>query len=229
MFALRLLALIFICSALGCTSGEGGLSQKLEQTQSKDTIRIKDTLWLRDTIYLKADPDWQKYFEISHDPHTDSIWGQTVDYYISDPECDALAFDFYYGTFRPADNASTAELLQLVISPNDKLRPFYRWCLQKTMEIADGALGEYPGEPARLYAERYPKEFMDYMYAQPDSSSYYTWVSLIAFSGLHEFNYDANQSFEEVRKRMRQACADCTEEEIAWIDRFATDISSYEP
>lgn len=229
MLAPKLIVSLLTLALFSCTSGEGGLSEKIEQKQAGDTIRIVDTIYKMDTVYLKADPNWQKYFDISHQPHTDSIWGESVDYYISDPNCDALAFDFYYGNFRPGDNASTAELLELVLTSNDKLRPFYRWCLEKTMEIADGALGEYPGEPARMYAEKYPKEFLDYMRAQTDSSVYYTWVSLISFSGLHEFNYNQDQSFEEVRSRMRKACQDCGDEDFELIDRFAAHISTYEP
>ncbi len=228
MLLLRLSLASCIIFCLACSNGKGDLSQKIAEKQSNDTLRITDTIWLKDTIYIRADPNWQKYFGLSHNPHQDSVWGKSVDHYISDPECDALAFDFYYGNFKPGDNALTYEMLELVLTPNDKLRPFYRWCLEKTMSIADGALGEYPGEPARKYAENYPKEFIDYMNGQTDSSVYFTWVELISFGGLDEFNYDQERSYAEIVKRMLDACPSCADKDIEWIEQFATAISSHE-
>src|SRR4051812_7025503 len=97
-----------------------------------------DTIIRHDTVYVNSttDTSWQKGFELTHDPDVDSISGKPVSYYINDPKCAGIVSEFYYGYFRPTDNGATAELLKYAVSDNDKLRPFYRWCLNKTIQIA---------------------------------------------------------------------------------------------
>ena len=190
-----------------------------------DTLVVRDTVVIKDTVVKYSPIDWQSGFNLSHDANRDSIWGQAVDYYISDPECDALAFDFYYGSFKPEDNASTAELLELALTDNDKLRPFYRWCLDKTIEVADGALGEYPGEPARRYAEKYPQEFFEFVDAVENKHSYYNWVEIIAYSGLYEFKYEKDRAYKAIVARMTANCKECDEEILSRIDVFAKAVT----
>jgi hypothetical protein len=99
----------------------------------------KDTVFIHDTIYLNNDrnADWQNGFGLTHDPNKDSIWGRPVSYYLEDEECNPIAFEFYYGYIRPSDNGTTTELLKLACTDNRKLRPFYRWCLNKTILVSD--------------------------------------------------------------------------------------------
>ena len=221
--------LSFFILLSSCESGKTENAKYIAHNSAVDTVYIRDTVWLRDTVKLHKTDRWQRFFNLSHDPHRDSIWGKPVDYYISNPDCNALAFDFYYGSFRPTDNASTAELLELVLEPNEELRPFYRWCLEKTMEIADGALGEYTGQPARKYAEQYPKEFLQYMQQRNDSNTYWMWVDMISFSGLFNYSDQPEAAFEGIQERMLNNCKDCEEPEKNQIRQFALDVSKYEP
>ena len=106
---------------------------------------------------------WQDNSKITHNLDQDTVWKKPVRYYIEDKNCSPLAKDFYYGKYKPTDEPKTEELLNLILTDNDKLRPFYRWILNKTILGQDGALAEYTGLPARKYAEKYPEEFFEYM------------------------------------------------------------------
>lgn len=123
---------------------------------------------------------------MTHDPEVDSIWGKPVNFYIENPKCSPIAIDFYAGQFRPTDNRTTVALLILVTSTNNHLRPFYRWCLNKTIQIQDGALGEYTGVPARRYAEKFPKEFFQYMDYDTTGNKYADWTNSILYSGFYD-------------------------------------------
>ena len=222
-------SLSLILSLTACESSKSENARHEARSSTTDTLIVFDTLWLRDTIRVYKPDNWQRFFKLTHDPHQDSIWGKSVDEYISNPSCNALAFDFYYGSFRPMDNASTAELLDLVLEPNEELRPFYRWCLEKTMEIADGALGEYPGQPARKYAEQYPQEFINYMDTQQDSSIYWMWVDMISFSGLFDYSDKPEAIYTGIYQRMKDNCTLCADSIQSKINQFAMDVSKYEP
>jgi len=50
-----------------------------------------------------------------------------------------------------------------VTTDDSKVRSFYRWCLNFTIVISDGALAEYPGVPVLQYATKFPQEFFAYM------------------------------------------------------------------
>ena len=134
--------------------------------------------------------DWQEGFGLTHDTLVDSIWQKPVKFYLDQPGCSPLARDFYFGIFRPSDNDSTAELLELATTDNGQLRPFYRWCLNKTIQIQDGALGEYTGVPARRYAEKFPIEFFVYMDQDTSGSRYLDWTAAISYSGFYDYDND---------------------------------------
>lgn len=184
-----------------------------------------DTIIKHDTIYFSNYRDWQEGFGLTHNPDKDSIWNKPVSYYINDKDCSGLAIDFYYGELRPSDNGITSELLKLVSTDNNKLRPFYRWCLNKTIQIQDGALGEYTGVPARKYAEKFPEEFFEYMDYDTTNEKYLEWVNCILYSGFYdEDNY---QNPKEIRIRMSQTmkknCKNCSEKLNKRIDKFSKD------
>lgn len=194
----------------------------------RDTIVIRDTILIRDTVVKISNYDWQKGFGLSHDENKDSIDGKAVEYYLSDPNCSALAFDFYYGNFKPQDNASTAELLELVLTDNEKLRPFYRWCLDMTIKVADGALGEYPGQPALKYVKKFPKEFFEFIDKAENPYSYTDWVAIINYSGLNDYDFDAEKAYKQIKEEIKDNCSNCSPELEERIDKFARDVSGLE-
>lgn len=185
---------------------------------------IHDTVFVHDTIRVSEQArEWQKGFGLTHDPDKDSIWGKPVSWYIDDDACAALAADFYWGTFRPSDNNATSDLLELATTDNDKLRPFYRWCLDKTIEISDGALGELTGVPTRRYVEKFPREFLEFIDSREGETSREDWAGQIGYSGFYEaddFNKpaDVRKSFASM---MKSNCSGCDAETIARLEKFA--------
>lgn len=184
-----------------------------------------DTTVKHDTIFVNYENDWQQGFGLTHDPEVDSIWFKPVKFYVDNPKCSPIAIDFYLGQFRPTDNNTTSALLKLATTEDNNLRPFYRWCLNKTIEIQDGALAEYTGVPARLYAEKYPKEFFQYMDFDTSLGKYKDWVGSIAYSGFYD-----NEDYKKtvlIRQRlttiMNKNCTNCSIELQQRIDKFAKD------
>ncbi len=198
--------------------------------ESVKTSSNVDTIFIRDTIYITNDlnKDWQKDFGLTHDPNIDSIWGKAAAYYLNDENCNGIAFDFYYGYFRPSDNGSTIELLKLACSENNKLRPFYRWCLTKTIQISDGALGELIGVPARQYAEKYPDEFFEYMNNEKNKDKYNLWTKAIQYSGYFDRpDYDnRKQQREALIERMTKNLKLKNVENIERVKIFAKDCEA---
>jgi len=195
--------------------------------KTRDTIQISsiDTLTKHDTVFIYNDNDWQQGFGLTNDPETDSVWGKPVKFYIDNPKCSPTAIDFYYGQFRPTDNRITDALLKLVLVDDHNLRPFYRWCLYKTIQIQDGALAEHTGIPARQYAEKYPKEFFEYIDYGNNKEKYQDWVDAISYSGFYD--NDDYQKPKDIRTRlstkMKRNCVGCHELTIQRIDIFAKD------
>ncbi len=184
-----------------------------------------DTIVKHDTIFICNDNDWQQNFGLTHNPERDSIWGKPVKFYVENPDCSPTAIDFYWGQFRPTDNNTTEAFLKLATTNNDKLRPFYRWCLNKTIQIQDGALAEYTGVPARQYAEKFPKEFFEYMDYDTTNEKYEDWVSSISYSGF--YGNEDYKKIDELRnnltKAMKTNCKGCSETLINRVDKFAKD------
>jgi hypothetical protein len=209
---------IILMFLAACTERKGN-ENSMKNSASEDTILNIDTAFHGNHY------NWQQNFGLTHDPEVDSIWGKPVKYYLENPKCSPIAIDFYTGAFRPSDDSTTAGLLALVITQEDDLRPFYRWCLNKTIQIQDGALSEYTGVPARQYAERYPKEFFEYMDIDTTMEKYKDWVGAIAYSGFYDF--DENTKPEEMRKRLLQTmngnCSNCGELLYMRIRKFAMD------
>ena len=196
-------------------------TQKENIIQGK--VSYRDTIFKHDTIYISNQNNWQEGFGLTHDTELDSIWGKPVKFYINNPKCSPTAIDFYEGQFRPIDNRTTAALLELVSTEDKNLRPFYRWCLNKTIQIQDGALAEYTGEPVRRYAEKFPNEFFEYMDYDTTGGKYNDWVSAILYSGYYEI--DNLKKPEEIRKRMtdqmKRNCKNCNDSLLNRFDKFA--------
>ena len=141
----------------------------------------------------------------------DSIEGKPVSFYINNSKVAAIAKSFFKGEFRPTDNDSTTELLSYVTTDDSTIRPFYRWCLDFTISISDGALGEYPGDPALKYAIKFPEEFFNYMDKDSSGNRYKEWTEIIAYSGLNEYNENQTLIEKTIKTRMRDNCHKCGE------------------
>lgn len=202
------------------------ISCETKQQKPNDAVQAQAGI-KSDSVLIPTqnDYDWQEGFGLSHDPEKDSIWFKPVQYYLSDDNCSGLAYDFYMGTLRPGDDGTTDELLKLACSDNEKLRPFYRWCLNKTILVQDGALGEHTGIPARRYAEKFPNEFFEYMNIDSTGNKYLDWVNAISYSGYYE--HDSFDKKNEVRQRMistmKKNCKDCSSEILRRMEAFAKD------
>lgn len=219
------LVILFNSILFSCNSNN---NHSTDQLQRIDTVYIHDTVFIdkeNNEVQYWLGPDWQDNFGLTHNPKKDSIWGKPVSYYLEQEECSAMAFDFYHGYLRPTDNGSTSELLKLAYSDNDKLRPFYRWILNMTIEIQDGALGEYTGVPARRYATTYPIEFFEYMDIDPSGQKYRNWFNSILYSGF--FDMDDYNNPKSIRPRliktMKSNCIGCDENMKKRIEQFALD------
>lgn len=190
-------------------------------TQKNKTVEIiqKEK---SNVIKSKAE-DWQLGFDLTHNIDKDSIWNKPVRYYIENKKCSQIAVEFYYGKYRPTDEEKTEKLLSLVTTENSELRPFYRWILNKTILIQDGALAEYTGKPARQYAEKFPDEFFEYMDFDKSGEKYSDWYNSIMYSGFYDTdNFEKpNIIREEIIKTMTKNCRN--ENQEMKIKKFAND------
>ncbi len=186
----------------GCNNRKENQQGNIESdtiSLSKSSMQYPDVQHHCSDAIVKA-TDWQRGFGLTHNPQVDSVWFKPVEYYVNDKNCSQLAIDFYYGTLRPTDNDTTKVLLNLVLTNNQKLRPFYRWCLDMTIAIQDGALAEYTGEPARRYAENFPEEFFQYIDADTTGQRSQSWIESISYSGFYKD--DDYEHPELIRKSM---------------------------
>ncbi|MCX8523323.1 hypothetical protein OF897_05250 [Chryseobacterium formosus] len=208
----RIIFLLFLLTLFSCKKQEISAIK-----ENKDTVEYEST-------------NWQEGFGLTHSIDLDSVWGKPVRYYITNKNLDSKALKFYLGNYRPKDEPETARLLNLVTTDNDSLRPFYRWILHKTILIQDGALGEYTGIPARKYAEKYPKEFFEYIDFDKSGKTYLDWYNSIAYSGFYDFeNYkETNGIKENLVKTMNSNCGNCDETIKKRILKFADDCFSHE-
>ena len=155
-----------------------------------------------------------------------SIAGKPITFYLQSKQVSPLAKAFYAGRFRPTDNDSTTQLLALVTTNNQEIRPFYRWCLDFTIVISDGALGEYPGEPALAYATKFPQEFFAYMDKDKTGNRYKRWVESIAYSGLSAYDTPVSEIQQAITRDMSKSCYPCSSGTSRRIADFGKDITA---
>lgn len=155
----------------------------------------------------------------------DTIGGKPVSFYLDNRKVASIAKSLYKGQFRPEDNDTTTQLLKLVVTDDSIIRPFYRWCLDFTIQISDGALGEYPGEPALKYATKFPKEFFTYMDKDTTGQRYKQWTEIIAYSGLNDYTKKATEIQKEITSKMISNCKYCNSNLKERIMTFAKDIT----
>ncbi|MCI1188971.1 hypothetical protein MON38_16230 [Hymenobacter sp. DH14] len=154
-----------------------------------------------------------------------SIGEKPVSFYLKNPAVSPLAKALYTSRFRPTDNDSTTQLLALATTKNQEIRPFYRWCLDFTIAISDGALGEYPGEPALAYATTYPQEFFSYMDKDKSGKRYERWRAIIAYSGPGSYNEANSAAKKKIIDRMAKNCPSCSDKIKHRISSFASDVT----
>lgn len=158
-------------------------------------------------------------------PLPDTIGGKPISFYLNNPNVADISKAFYKAKFRPTDNDSTTQLLSYVTTLDSTLRPFYRWCLDFTITISDGALAEYPGEPALEYATKFPKEFFDYMDKDTSGQRYKQWTEIIAYSGLNNYDRKESEIEKEIISNMYNNCNFCSGNTKSRIVTFAKDIT----
>lgn len=154
----------------------------------------------------------------------DSIGGKPIAFYIENPEVADIAKQLYLNKFKPTDNDSTTMLLSLAVDKDSLLRPFYLWCLDFVIQISDGALGEYPGEPAFNYATTYPTEFFAYMDKDTTGIRYKWWTEIIAYSGVNQTISNEKQQKNQIITSMIKNCSNCNTSTKRRIEKFANDI-----
>ena len=155
-----------------------------------------------------------------------AIGGRPVSFYLTNPNVSPLAKALYTARFRPSDNDSTARLLSLATTSDPVIRPFYRWCLDFTITLSDGALGEYTGEPALAYASRFPQEFFAYIDKDTSGQRYKSWVNAISYSGLPT---SVGATPAAIRKamasRLSKNCRQCNPLMTSRINALAADVA----
>jgi hypothetical protein len=178
------------------------------------------------TVKKHSSNFWITQFDIHRNPETDVIGNKPAQYYLKHPKVARLAKNFYYGRFRPTDNDSTAQLLNLVTTANSEIRPFYRWCLNETINMADGALAEYPGGPAFNYVARYPTEFFTYMDSDKSGQRFKNWKQMISYSGLPLYHASNAKLEQAILTRLMSNCSACSLSTKQRIHKMAKDLVS---
>lgn len=214
--------LVFILSCKNINHSEDSNAIDTETLESKSVKIVKP---IEKSIEINSHTDWQRNFGLTHDIDKDSIWNKPVRFYVDNPNCDKTAIAFYFGKFKPEDTAETNRILQLVVSNDTNLRPFYRWVLDRTILVQDGALGEYTGVPARRYAEKFPNEFFEYMDIDPSGEKYSNWYNSILYSGFYKEDdyYKPEIVRQDLVKTMKSNCKNCNENLNKRIEKFALD------
>ncbi len=155
----------------------------------------------------------------------DSINGKPIEVYLENKNCSVIAKNYYYNKFIPSDNDSTIELLNLSLSEDTLLRPFYFWCLNKIIGEADGALMEYVGVPARRYIEKYPAEFLKNIHNNNNQGNKSNWLSAVNYSGYYEDEIADNK--KEIAKKfistIKKNCPNCSKSNIVELTKFANE------
>lgn len=210
---------LFSCETKNKSSLEKNVESQIAKPKGE---KLKVT---ENSIIQKNQNDWQQGFGLTHNIDKDSIWKKPVRYYIENKDCFQTAIDFYFGKFRPVDDEKTEKLLGLVTTDNSELRPFYRWILNKTILIQDGALAEYTGIPARKYAERFPNEFFEYMDIEKSNEKYLNWCNSIMYSGFYDKDSFENPELirKEFAKTMSKNCKNCDQTTLERINKFTDD------
>ncbi|HEX8429419.1 hypothetical protein [Hymenobacter sp.] len=224
LFALLLLCLC-ACNHKKSEITSTATSPPISATSAKKVAANADPL--ADYMATYKGPVWRDRFNGEQYPLPDSIGGKPASFYLRNPKVSPLAKALYTSRFRPNDSDSTTQLLALATTDNSQIRPFYRWCLDFTISISDGALGEYPGEPALTYAIKFPQEFFAYMDKDSTGERYGRWVESIAYSGLRNYKATALAPQRTIASAMTRQCLACPAQTVGRINTFAKDVAGF--
>lgn len=131
----------------------------------------------------------------------DSLSSKPISFYLTHPELDTNALAIYNG-LPPMDDSPTFKTLELAMTDNENLRPFYFHLMIGISEKSDGALGEIFGAYPLGYLEKYPEEFFKYFKKKVyNGKIFYRLASEISF----QFYFDDNPfySVEKLRKDIK--------------------------
>jgi hypothetical protein len=187
--------------------------------KEKSTIQITPS----NTYLISTPKKWTHFYTGKTYTLPDSLEGKDFSFYINHPKIDPIAKAFIEEKFIPSDNDSTSKLVSLINKENSELTPFYRWCLDLIINISDGALGEYPGEPALKYTLTNPSDFFSFMNEDSSGERYKRWVNIIAYS-IPINNQSLVDFHENLTTKMIQNCKGCTSEINNSIKKLSNDI-----
>lgn len=132
-----------ICLLLGaCKSTPKSVGQNSLDTSQPTPEQVSKGSVARNDTIKRTSNFWVDLYGIRRHPESDSIDGKPVSYFLNNPKVASVAKRFYNGSFRPTDDDTTEYLLSLATTPDSLIRPFYRWCLNETIKVADGGLAE---------------------------------------------------------------------------------------
>jgi hypothetical protein len=153
----------------------------------------------------------------------DTIKKLDLESFLINKNVSELAKEYYLGKLIPTDNSDTEKLLNLSLTTDSTIRPFYFWCLNEIINSADGALMEYVGEPARRYIERFPSEFLYYL--DNGCIEKANWETAINYSGYYEDEETENTktAFKNFSEAILKNCIDCNTSQKNKLTRFAHD------
>lgn len=166
---------------------------------------------------IKEDTTIKKYST------NDTIQKMNFEFYLHEKNISELAKNYYTGKFKPTDNPETDKLLNLSLTTDTTLRPFYFWCLNDIISNADGALMEYVGEPARRYIEEFPVEFLYYIDNRRINVA--DWQTAINYSGYYgnEQSENAKAVLKNFTTAILKKCTHCNDFQIKRLMQFAQD------
>lgn len=225
-----LFSLVVLCACELHSTSNNAVSKSIAATK-KVAVTTRSPALQKTTLASHhenqpATSTWRDRFNGQLYPLPDTIGSKPVAFYLQHPKVSPLAKALYTAHFRPTDNDSTVQLLALTTTDNKEIRPFYRWCLDFTIAISDGALGEYPGTPALAYASKFPQEFFAYMDKDKTGERYRRWVEIIAYSGLNDYNKPASKIQRAIISKMTKRCLICDPKTAKRIVDFASDVTA---
>ncbi|MBK7375592.1 MAG: hypothetical protein IPJ02_08560 [Chitinophagaceae bacterium] len=194
-------------------------------TSTNQTVSVDSPKIISSDSIIKSKSVWVDRLNSAKYQLPDTISGRPVSFYLDNPKVATIAKAFFKGQFRPTDNDSTTQLLSYATTTDSILRPFYRWCLDFTISISDGALGEYPGISALAYATKFPKEFFAYMDKDTSGQRYKQWTEIIAYSGLPNYGKKESDIESDIISKMHNNCYFCVDDTKSRIVTFARDIT----
>ncbi|MFY0675605.1 MAG: hypothetical protein JXQ87_19605 [Bacteroidia bacterium] len=206
----QIISFILTLSLFGCSNSNNKISRQTKDELKKDTQKVEQKIEKKEStiidekkniidtpktpsldLLIITKDDSLKLFDdtvSNYRLNVDSIKSQPISFYLSHPELDTNALGIYNG-LPPMDDRRTFETLELAMTDNDELRPFYFHLMIGISEKSDGALGEIFGAYPLGYLKKYPDEFFNYFKNETyNGKIFYRLASEISF----QFYFDDN-------------------------------------